>query len=555
METLESSRVCRLCGKQSGISINIFDKNESHVKKINAILPVMVHEMDLLPKHMCHRCSYKLEEFHKFYVDCLKTDADLKSQLSWMRKEDSKERIGVPMVHIENVKIKLEPPDYDVYDMNPIVDNVNYINSVSSMTFPVNGVRSNDISEGITYTAYTRCGCYCDKADQSNQTVCTNYKNTISRCNRLNSVTSNDNDCANELRAVKKNVLANKTHKKQSNLSTVVDEAKDSRRDKFNSNEELPTSIIVRNLRPRKGFIDYTGTKKKRSVISAKNGNRSKNANTKMSMPLTEFVATKIKVEPFDEVESRILRPRKETIDYIGPKRKYSKSVDKNQRSQDTKYRSIKKRKVRNVASELKIPTETVPLLLENTIKFAIKQEQLDDSEDRTVALREPVSAILSTNCEQDNTGNLVDKVDSLPNDIVANVQTSRVYHNLLNRMQRDDDCSVTNKWKSVNKLGKIGLNRLAAIKYPPKYLRSQNLYLRNGKIKRLDNAEVSVRKLASLRNITNRAKPFERNSTKTTRGSKKISTSLIDTIKHYCEECNTSFANRELFKLHACYR
>nr|XP_003702930.1 PREDICTED: uncharacterized protein LOC100878370 [Megachile rotundata] len=534
METLESSRVCRLCGKQSGISINIFDKNESHVKKINAILPVMVHEMDLLPKHMCHRCSYKLEEFHKFYVDCLKTDADLKSQLSWMRKEDSKERIGVPMVHIENVKIKLEPPDYDVYDMNPIVDNVNYINSVSSMTFPVNGVRSNDISEGITYTAYTRCGCYCDKADQSNQTVCTNYKNTISRCNRLNSVTSNENSCANELRAVKKNVLENKTHRKQSNLTTV-DEAK---RDKFNANEELP-AIIVRNLRPRKGFIDYTGTKKKRSVISTKN--RSQNTDSKLSIPLTEFVPTKIKVEAFDEVESRILRPRKETIDYIGPKRKYSKSVDKNQRSQDTKYRSIKKCKVRNVANELKIPAETVPLL--NTIKFAIKQEQLDDSEDRTVALHEPVSAILSTNCEQDNTGNLVDKIDSLPNNIVANVQKSRVYHNLLNRMQRDDDCGVTNKWKSVNKLGKIGLNRIAAIKYPPKYLRSQNLYLRNGKVKKLDN-EVSARKLASLRNITNRGKI-----------SKKISTSLIDTIKHYCEECNTSFANRELFKLHACYR
>lgn len=47
METLESSRVCRLCGKQSGISINIFDKNENHVKKINAILPIMVRVISL----------------------------------------------------------------------------------------------------------------------------------------------------------------------------------------------------------------------------------------------------------------------------------------------------------------------------------------------------------------------------------------------------------------------------------------------------------------------------------------------------------------------------
>lgn len=42
METLESSRMCRLCGQQSGISINIFDENENHVRKINAMLPIMV---------------------------------------------------------------------------------------------------------------------------------------------------------------------------------------------------------------------------------------------------------------------------------------------------------------------------------------------------------------------------------------------------------------------------------------------------------------------------------------------------------------------------------
>lgn len=42
METLESSRVCRLCGQHSGISINIFDESENHVRKINAVLPIMV---------------------------------------------------------------------------------------------------------------------------------------------------------------------------------------------------------------------------------------------------------------------------------------------------------------------------------------------------------------------------------------------------------------------------------------------------------------------------------------------------------------------------------
>ncbi|XP_034191828.2 uncharacterized protein LOC117609505 isoform X1 [Osmia lignaria lignaria] len=534
METLESSRICRLCGKQSGISINIFDKNESHVKKINAILPVMVHEMDLLPKHMCHRCSYKLEEFHKFYVDCLKTDADLKSQLSWMRKENSKETIGVPMVHIENVKMKLEPPDYDVYEMNPMVDNVNYINSVSSVTFPVNGIQPNGIPEGITYTAYARCACYCDKTDQSNQTVCTNYKNTIPRCNRLKNVTSGSNGCANELQqAVKKNVLANKSHRKR-------------------SNKELSTSIIVRNLRPRKGFIDYTGTKKKHNpVISSRNESRSKITDTKFSTSLAKFSATQIKVEPFHGVEGRTLRPRKGTIDYIGPKRKYSKFIDTNQRSpEDDKYhRSIKKQKVRNIANKLKIPMKKMPILLENTIKLGIKQEQqLPDPED-TVPFHESVSATLSKNCERRrDTIHLASQIDSLPNDFVANVQNSRIDGSLLNRGHPNI---------IVGRLRKIRSNRIAPINYPPKYLRSQNLYLRSGKIKKFDNIQLSSRKLQSLGNITNNSQTVGTNLIKTIRGintSKKMSASLIDNIKRYCEECNTSFFNRELFKLHACY-
>ena len=60
METLESSRVCRLCGKLSGcISINIFDKNESHVKKINAVLPIMV-------RHICIFSSHTILSLRRF---------------------------------------------------------------------------------------------------------------------------------------------------------------------------------------------------------------------------------------------------------------------------------------------------------------------------------------------------------------------------------------------------------------------------------------------------------------------------------------------------------
>lgn len=57
METLESSGVCRLCGQHSAISINIFDESENHVRKINAVLPIMV-------RHYAFSLSLSLSRSH-----------------------------------------------------------------------------------------------------------------------------------------------------------------------------------------------------------------------------------------------------------------------------------------------------------------------------------------------------------------------------------------------------------------------------------------------------------------------------------------------------------
>lgn len=59
METLEKSRVCRLCGKHSGISIDIFDKNDNHFKKINAILPILVSVRQCVPSVLYTRAKKK----------------------------------------------------------------------------------------------------------------------------------------------------------------------------------------------------------------------------------------------------------------------------------------------------------------------------------------------------------------------------------------------------------------------------------------------------------------------------------------------------------------
>ncbi|XP_076653471.1 uncharacterized protein LOC143359422 [Halictus rubicundus] len=538
METLESSRVCRLCGKHSGISIYIFDKNENHVKKINAVLPIMVHEMDLLPKHMCHWCSYKLEQFYKFFADCLKTDTNLKGQLSWMGKEDPQQRVGTPMVHIENIKI--EPPDYDAFGMTPMVGDVNYISSVKSMAFE---------PDDIPYAPY-RCRCCCDKMDQSNRAVSTDYQNTaVSRCNRLN----NEIDNRTYSRPVKVkplSTLTQETFQERSNPLKPVN--KNDNRPKTTTyslghiknikstivvNEDVQDTI-VRNLRPRNVPVKYVTTRKKvtsRAQLKA--------ARSKMEPPKPQLEVTQLKVERLDDLEGRILRPRKNPIDYIGPKRKYLKSTDKNQRLNGVEL-NASEHKVRNIASKLKLSSEQVLTAMEDTINFAVKKEQLSDLEDST--LNESIIALP----KNETSNSLADKLDALPD----KVENDRVNCSLLDREPSGfSDVDGSRVLKSPNK-------RVSAIPQPPMCLRSHNVCLRNGKKRVLDQLGVSPSKLRRNGcNSTDSSKSNSRNPMKATRrfiDVKNIAASikLFDNIKHYCDECNTSFVNRELFKLHPCY-
>ena len=509
-----------------------------------------VHEMDLLPKHMCHRCTYKLEEFYKFYADCLKTDADLKSQLSWMGKDVPTERVGIPMVHIENVKIKIEPRDYDAYDMSPMVDNADYINSMSSVTFQPND---------IPYAAYASCRCCCDKMDQSNQAVPTNYENTISTCNRrVIDVEACNNNRTNKSQAAKK-----QQQQQQSSTISVNENCKDSRsnkptsfssnhpggaRVKFNAKKDVFRSPIVRNLRPRKGSVDYVGSKRKSPGISTSRSTKPKAA----ASPLQ----TRVKVEKLDNLEGRILRPRTGTIDYCMSTRKRSKSTDKNQRSQDEEYPATKYT-VRNIANKLKLPSREVSKLTKDRIKMMVKEEQLSDLDEllSPAMLPKDRKAV---------------KIEALPNGHLVDFQNDRINGNMLNCAQPTTDFSATYALKSPKsvskgklKSGKMSSSPTAAtITYSPKFLRSHDSYLRSGKIKKFDDAKASARKLQrNLRNVADRVSTTTGRNLMATIpgvvGAKNISASIKLTdsnVKRYCEDCNVSFLNKELFKLHACY-
>ncbi|XP_078035057.1 uncharacterized protein LOC144469048 [Augochlora pura] len=540
METLESSRVCRLCGKHSGISIDIFDKNENHVKKINAVLPIMVHEMDLLPKHMCHRCSYKLEEFFKFYVDCLKTDSHLKSQLSWMAKEVPQMRVGTPMVQIEN--IKLETPDYDAadVDMTPLVGDVNYMNSMNTMAYEPNG---------ISYGAY-RCRCCCDKMDQSNPTVSTNYSNTaVSRCSRLN----NEIDSSSNSRTVKTNSSGTSKldmFQEQSSKLMQVNKNEDvskmicrieNVRSVADGNEDVK-DVITHNLRPRNLLVNYVGQKRKSSCLRSLSRNRKSKIDTKHR----NVEAKKMKEERYDEFEGRILRPRNIAINYRG-QRKYSRSPNKNQRLNNAEF-SVNKRKVRNIASQLKLPPEQVLTAVEDRINFAVKQEQLSDLEDSMLN-----ESILSLPKNETN-NNLADAINALLNNVSIKVQNDRVNCSLLSHTP--SDFSGVDGMKYLRSMSR----RVAATQHASKYLRSHDLYLRNGKRRKLNELDVASSTLnRDCRSFID-CKPNIRSLKKSFRDfidEDNISASATLSNKnalHYCEECHTSFVSKELFKLHLCY-
>ncbi|KAJ8687349.1 hypothetical protein QAD02_023143 [Eretmocerus hayati] len=324
METLEESRMCRLCGKNSGISIDIFDKKESHVRKINAILPILVHELDLLPKQMCHRCSYKLEEFYNFYVACAKTDSELKSQLSWMRKEDFEEEIKTPMVKICPFKIKAEPKDENGSMDSDVFGHI----SESSLFFPASILQSTFDPNASPMLTCSRCRCLCSEGMKEN-------KNSVKKKDSLDTESDPQahtstmtldiaNDSAKSL--VHENPVGNnlvvKSDSKESKATGIplinLENVKDGKL--RNSDDLLHIDHLDRALRPRKGSVDYKCQKKKGLASNLKTKLKSTldMLNPELVNPVDSVVAQKnatnhspvIKLEKVDDTVKN-LRTRK----------------------------------------------------------------------------------------------------------------------------------------------------------------------------------------------------------------------------------------------------
>lgn len=74
MGTNAFEELCRLCASYDAIKMDIFGekgRERKLLEKIHACLPFQVSERDLLPKSLCYRCIYNLENFYDFRKGCV----------------------------------------------------------------------------------------------------------------------------------------------------------------------------------------------------------------------------------------------------------------------------------------------------------------------------------------------------------------------------------------------------------------------------------------------------------------------------------------------------
>jgi len=476
-----------------------------------------------------------------------------------MRKGRGTERIGVPMVHIENVKIKAEPLDYDVYELDPLVENIDYINSMNSMAFP-----ANDIHDGLTYAAFSRCQCCCDKQDQSrsrSMARTTEFRqdygkslskdsDTIAKDLRKNIFKDTTKNIA-RFRPIRRNVFSQavfpdcpRNHlphidiigDTQNRLTTTSLDAKSNvsltetrdhsyaRPNELSEDQTTSTNTIAWNLRPRKNLVSYAPSKRKSLIIQQPSMENKSNI---FDSDANFQLARQIKAEQVNEFEERSrLRPRRNIVDY-----------QESRKRKGPEHRSVKKRKIDDMEQQRN----------DRVSDIKIKQEVLDNLEDTAL--------VKTTNTRT----RLQDKLAGIAN-LQAKIETPEIDDEICLREHmmpfktkrlRSREKFLLTKKKSFsilrNKLAKTKkINRFPAENYSLKCLRSQDTYLRNGKTKRNDYVEWSMKKLQTRKVLD----AVNNKHTKEVPAMLK----LAESIKRYCEKCNISFMNTELFRLHACY-
>lgn len=141
--------VCRLCGTENGILINIFESspNNECITKIEAVVPdIVILRYDSLSKLICHRCVAKVKEFYQFKGICIKTQELLKSKLPWMssnKKTASRRAVSPTIKFIEGplaYPFEIKEPEVEVLTLSDDEDG-------KEISVPINVAKPSDLAQ------------------------------------------------------------------------------------------------------------------------------------------------------------------------------------------------------------------------------------------------------------------------------------------------------------------------------------------------------------------------------------------------------------------------
>jgi hypothetical protein len=594
-------------------------------KKINILLMLIiktkiysfllqVHEMDLLPKQMCHQCSYKLEEFYNFYVNCAKTDTEFKSQLSWMRNENLEEKIITPMVKMNKFKIKTV-----LLDNNDVTNTNNVFGHIgeNSLLFPTSILQHNFDPSIAPALSCVNCQCVCNRHIKINQSsseqvkVVTNIKSKRQICNsNVASNISNKINEFNKFKNINKNFFFNKSFIKNSNVKKkYIKETLTINHDNNECNKSnnihnvniLKCEKLGRALRPRKGSVDYMGPRKKNVVSNMKTKLKSNLSlvdptlitpvNTNLLQDNLIYPSPIIKLEKVDKT-IRTLRTRKNLEEFNRRLKEFKHKHSKQRMENQSKKILLRKgncssKILQQNSSDIKEKKENYDRKSLQTKDTSIKKLQIQKSDKK----QQYFNYMSNNTCDNVNIMEL-----KIKHEIVNKIPENKSLKQLQQKKTVQVDQS---KSQNVSKLTvdryplctivKLEKDYTRNVDYPrikikrhlamSNHSNSQNSVLeilpRQNSIFELDRKSCNnIKSNISPKNLRSKEKKLKfSNKNKSEKISKKKnknlnvvnvkrillkkSTSVISQpdLKRYCEDCDICFRNKELYKLHPCYQ
>ncbi|KAL1509277.1 hypothetical protein ABEB36_004039 [Hypothenemus hampei] len=77
---------CRTCLRLSQTQINLFENENTLIKKIEVLSSVLIEDIPNLPKHICVECFNNINTFYNFRKQLIKTDLEFKVKLESLNK-------------------------------------------------------------------------------------------------------------------------------------------------------------------------------------------------------------------------------------------------------------------------------------------------------------------------------------------------------------------------------------------------------------------------------------------------------------------------------------